>query len=72
MVAQIRHIYEVDNDDAMPAVHRALARNKESHQEAVIIDSAILRARLKSGLPVADGNAVFWTRNKEILDGTST
>ena len=62
MMTQVHRMFEVDNDDEMPAVHRALARNKDTYQEGVIIESALLQARMASGLPVSDGNSVKVTK----------
>ena len=53
----------VDNDAAMPEIHQALARNKESSHEAIILEGALLRVQADSVLPVTDGNRVKVTRH---------
>ncbi len=63
MATAVQLVLLVDNDAAMPEIHQALARNKESSHEAIILEGALLRVQADSVLPVTDGNRVKVTRH---------
>ena len=59
----LQNLCEVDSDDLLPDLHRVLAKNTESSRDSILIDGALLQARARTTLPIAEGNCAIVTKH---------